>query len=48
MVGILEPRFRVGQIQGQVVRAESATKSLIPEQKAGVENENGLVEGVKA
>jgi small subunit ribosomal protein S16 len=31
MVGILEPQFRVGQIQGQVVRADSAAKSLIPE-----------------
>ena len=31
MVGILEPQFRVGQVQGQVVRAESAAKSLIAE-----------------
>jgi small subunit ribosomal protein S16 len=31
MVGILEPQFRVGQVQGQVVRADSAAKSLIPE-----------------
>ncbi|KAK7190617.1 Ribosomal protein S16, mitochondrial [Paraphaeosphaeria sporulosa] len=29
MVGILEPQFRVGQIQGKVVRAETAAKSLI-------------------
>ncbi|KAF1915809.1 ribosomal protein S16 domain-containing protein [Ampelomyces quisqualis] len=29
MVGVLEPRFRVGEIQGKVVRAESAAKSLI-------------------
>ncbi|KAH7410151.1 ribosomal protein S16 domain-containing protein [Phaeosphaeria sp. MPI-PUGE-AT-0046c] len=33
MVGILEPQFRVGQVQGQVIRADSAAKSLIPEQK---------------
>lgn len=33
MVGILEPQYRVGQIQGQVVRADSAAKSLIPEIK---------------
>ncbi|KAF1979073.1 ribosomal protein S16 [Bimuria novae-zelandiae CBS 107.79] len=32
MVGILEPRFRVGQIQGKVVKAETAAKSLIPEE----------------
>jgi small subunit ribosomal protein S16 len=31
MVGVLEPQFRVGQIQGQVVRADSAAKSLIKE-----------------
>jgi small subunit ribosomal protein S16 len=31
MVGILEPQYRVGQIQGQVVKADSAAKSLIPE-----------------
>ncbi|ORY17243.1 ribosomal protein S16 domain-containing protein [Clohesyomyces aquaticus] len=30
MVGILEPKFRVGQIKSQVVRADSAAKSLIP------------------
>ncbi|KAH9861376.1 hypothetical protein J1614_011122 [Plenodomus biglobosus] len=29
MVGILEPQYRVGKIQGQVVRADSAAKSLI-------------------
>ncbi|KAL1596540.1 37S ribosomal protein S16, mitochondrial [Paraconiothyrium brasiliense] len=29
MVGILEPQFRVGQIQGKVVKAETAAKSLI-------------------
>jgi small subunit ribosomal protein S16 len=29
MVGILEPQFRVGQIQGKVVRAETAAKSLV-------------------
>ncbi|EDU41618.1 RpsP Ribosomal protein S16 [Pyrenophora tritici-repentis] len=33
MVGILEPQYRVGQIQGQVVKADSAHKSLIPESK---------------
>jgi len=32
MVGILEPQYRIGKIQGQVVRADSASKSLIPEQ----------------
>jgi small subunit ribosomal protein S16 len=31
MVGILEPQYRIGQIQGQVVKANSAVKSLIPE-----------------
>ncbi|KAF2797507.1 ribosomal protein S16 [Melanomma pulvis-pyrius CBS 109.77] len=30
MVGILEPKFRVGEVLGQVVRADSAAKSLIP------------------
>ena len=38
MVWILEPQFRVGQVQRQVVRADSAAKSLIPE---------GSGEGVK-
>lgn len=33
MVGILEPQYRVSQIQGQVVKADSAAKSLIPEKK---------------
>jgi small subunit ribosomal protein S16 len=33
MVGILEPQFRVGKIQGQVVRADSAAKSIVPEVK---------------
>lgn len=47
MVGILEPQFRVGQVQGQVVRADSAAKSLIPEQKVEeVVKESG--EGEKA
>ncbi|KAF2015647.1 ribosomal protein S16 [Aaosphaeria arxii CBS 175.79] len=32
MVGILEPQYRVQQIQGQVVKANSAAKSLIPPQ----------------
>ncbi|KAF1945590.1 ribosomal protein S16 [Clathrospora elynae] len=31
MVGILEPQFRVGQVQGQVIRADSAAKSLVKE-----------------
>ncbi|KAF2259401.1 ribosomal protein S16 [Lojkania enalia] len=30
MVGILEPQYRVGQIQGQIVKANSAAKSMIP------------------
>ena len=33
MVGILEPQYRVGKIQGQVVKADSAFKSLVPEKK---------------
>ncbi|RMZ69578.1 Ribosomal S16 [Pyrenophora seminiperda CCB06] len=33
MVGILEPRYRVDQIQGKMIRADSAPKSLIPEGK---------------
>lgn len=33
-VGILEPQYRVSQIQGQVVKADSAAKSLIPERPA--------------
>ena len=44
MVGILEPQYRVGQIQGQVVKADSAHKSLIPETGGGrskVENMEG-------
>lgn len=28
-VGILEPKYRVGQVQGQVIKADSAAKSLI-------------------
>jgi small subunit ribosomal protein S16 len=32
MVGILEPQYRIGQIQGQVVKADTAAKSLVPEQ----------------
>ncbi|KAH8725480.1 ribosomal protein S16 domain-containing protein [Phaeosphaeriaceae sp. PMI808] len=31
MVGILEPQYRVGEVQGKVVRADSAAKSLIKE-----------------
>jgi small subunit ribosomal protein S16 len=31
MVGILEPKYRVGQVQGQVIKADSAHKSLIRE-----------------
>jgi small subunit ribosomal protein S16 len=31
MVGILEPQFRIKELQGQVVKADSAHKSLIPE-----------------
>jgi small subunit ribosomal protein S16 len=31
MVGILEPKYRIGQVQGQVIKADSAAKSLIPE-----------------
>jgi small subunit ribosomal protein S16 len=34
MVGILEPQYRIGQIQGQVVKADTAAKSLVPEQSA--------------
>ncbi|KAJ4299627.1 37S ribosomal protein S16, mitochondrial [Kalmusia sp. IMI 367209] len=30
MVGILEPQYRIGQIQGKVIKADSAAKSLIP------------------
>jgi small subunit ribosomal protein S16 len=42
MVGILEPQFRVGQVQGQVVRADSAAKSLIPESSGdGVKTKEG-------
>lgn len=33
MVGILEPQYRVGQVQGQVVKADSAFKSLVPEKE---------------
>ncbi|KAJ4394915.1 37S ribosomal protein S16, mitochondrial [Didymella pomorum] len=31
MVGILEPQYRISKIQGQVVKADSAAKSLLPE-----------------
>ncbi|KAJ4342161.1 37S ribosomal protein S16, mitochondrial [Ascochyta clinopodiicola] len=31
MVGILEPQYRISQIQGQVIKADSAAKSIIPE-----------------
>ncbi|KAF2279611.1 ribosomal protein S16 [Westerdykella ornata] len=34
MVGILEPKYRIGKIQGQVIKADSAFKSLIPEKPA--------------
>jgi small subunit ribosomal protein S16 len=48
-VGILEPQFRVGQIQGQVVKADSAHKSLIPEApKVEVEEVQEVQEEVKA
>ncbi|KAF2868067.1 ribosomal protein S16 domain-containing protein [Massariosphaeria phaeospora] len=30
MVGILEPQFRISQVQGKSIRADSAAKSLIP------------------
>ena len=46
MVGILEPQFRVGQVQGQVVRAESAAKSLVVEGEGKVEE--GVTEGKEA
>jgi small subunit ribosomal protein S16 len=39
MVGILEPQFRVGQVLGKVVKADSAAKSLIRE--GGNEEEGG-------
>jgi len=42
MVGVLEPRFRVGQVQGRVVKADSAAKSLV-----GGRGGEGVVEGVK-
>jgi small subunit ribosomal protein S16 len=55
MVGILEPQYRIGQIQGQVVKADSAHKSLIPEGKvmeaepaAKVENLEGGKEEMNA
>lgn len=35
MVGILEPQYRVQQIQGQVVKANSAAKSLVSEKATG-------------
>jgi small subunit ribosomal protein S16 len=38
-VGILEPKFRVGQVQGQVIKADSAAKSLIPEAKPAPKEE---------
>ena len=41
MVGILEPQYRIGKIQGQVVKADSAAKSLVPE---GGRVEEGKVE----
>ncbi|KAF2680514.1 ribosomal protein S16 [Lentithecium fluviatile CBS 122367] len=30
MVGILEPQYRISQIQNKVVKADSAAKSIIP------------------
>jgi small subunit ribosomal protein S16 len=52
MVGILEPQFRIGKIQGQVVRADTAAKSLIPEQSTqgavdAVKDVEGIEEGEK-
>jgi small subunit ribosomal protein S16 len=38
-VGILEPKYRVGQVQGQVIKADSAAKSLIPEAKPAASTE---------
>lgn len=29
-VGILEPKYQVSQVQGQVIKADSAAKSLRP------------------
>lgn len=49
MVGILEPQYRIGQIQGQVIKADSAAKSLIPERKVEtVEAVEEATEEVKA
>lgn len=51
MVGILEPQYRIGQIQGQVVKANSAVKSLIPEEGHGgakIENLEGGTKEVNA
>lgn len=33
MVGILEPQYRVSEVQGKVLTRDSAAKSLIPERK---------------
>lgn len=33
MVGILEPKYRILQVQGQVVKMNSAFKSLVPDEE---------------
>ncbi|KAH7091663.1 ribosomal protein S16 domain-containing protein [Paraphoma chrysanthemicola] len=43
MVGILEPRYRVGKVAGQVIKADSAAKSLVPEGRGGVVGEKEVV-----
>ncbi|KAF1357537.1 mitochondrial ribosomal protein s24 [Lizonia empirigonia] len=44
MVGILEPQYRVSQIQGQVIKADSAAKSIIPEKTAPASPDEQKVE----
>ncbi|UPX10586.1 37S ribosomal protein S16, mitochondrial [Ascochyta rabiei] len=48
MVGILEPQYRISQIQGQVIKADSAAKSIIPETPATPPAEAAVTQEQKA
>ncbi|OAL51728.1 ribosomal protein S16 [Pyrenochaeta sp. DS3sAY3a] len=47
MVGILEPQYRISQIQGKVIKADSAAKSIIPATPAATSS-SSVGEGSKA
>lgn len=47
MVGILEPRYRVGEVKGKVLRRDSAAKSLIGEGDSSIVAQGKEGEGVE-